>query len=191
MVLSKDLKKMILLANLTALAIVLGIFERYLDIVPVPGAKIGLANLVILIILYLFSYKEAMVVNIVRVFLTGMLSGAFGVTMVVGLTGAILSLTSMAILKKLGFGIILVSLLGSITHQIGQIIALVFILDTESIIYYGYIMLPLGVLAGILIGIITNNFLKHYGDTIEEKYNSKNKAKNNIMVENDNDSNNA
>lgn len=152
---------MVLLANFTAIAIVLGLIESYISIIQVPGAKLGLANLVTIIILYLFSYKEAILVTLTRVFIIA-LATTFGPTFWMGFVGAIFSVTFMAIFKKVGFGIILVSLIGSITHQIGQIVVGIKILGSNEIILYLVIMIPIGIVMGILIGVISGNFLKHY-----------------------------
>jgi len=162
-----NLGKMILLANLAAMAIVLGIIESRLELFVVPGAKLGLANLVSLVILYMFSYKEALTVTIIRVVMVGLLSGYIGPPFWMGLGGGILSITVMAILKKIRVGIVLVSLMGSISHQIGQVLISVFILASVEIVMYLYIMIPLGVISGILIGIMAEKFLNHYNKRLE------------------------
>lgn len=166
---SKKTKKMIMLANLTALAIVLGLIESRLELVVVPGAKLGLANLVVLVVLYMFSYKEAYIVSLTRVFLVAILSGVIGPTFWMGFAGSVLSTTVMSLLKKFKFGTILVSLIGSISHQIGQIIIGIFVLGTSEIAMYLYIMIPLGVITGIVIGLIAEKFLIHYQDKNKEE----------------------
>ena len=60
----------------------------------------------------------------------------------------------MGLSKKFGIGIVLVSLLGSIGHQIGQIIAGIYVIGSSDIVYYLYIMIPLGILTGIVNGLI-------------------------------------
>lgn len=162
-------KKMILLANLAAVAIVLGIIESRLELVAVPGAKLGLANLVSLVVLYLFSYKEALTITVVRIFMVGILSGVLGAQFVMGLSGGILSITMMAIFKKLKFSTTLVSLLGSISHQTGQILAGIFLIGAKEIVMYLYIMIPIGVVTGFIIGVIAERFLVHYNNNLETK----------------------
>ena len=67
-----QIKKLTLLANLLAIAIVLSIIEAAVPIIPVPGAKIGFANIVTLIVLYIFSFKDAMTVSLLRVLLVSL-----------------------------------------------------------------------------------------------------------------------
>lgn len=157
-----DVKRMAILANLVAAAIVLNLVEAQLNFIPVPGAKLGLANLVTMVVVYMFSPKEAIIVTLLRVIIVGLLSGRlFGPTTLMGFSGAIVSVIVMILLKKLNvFGITLVSVISSMSHQIGQIIAGVFVIGSADVIYYLPIMLPLGIISGILIGIISERFIK-------------------------------
>ena len=161
------IKKMILLANLAAVAIVLGIVESRLEIAIVPGAKLGLANLITLIVLYLFSFKEAFIVTIVRILMVGILSGVLGPPFWMGFAGGIFSVTIMSLFKKAKLSTTLVSLFGSIAHQIGQILVGVQLLGGKQIAYYLYIMIPLGVVSGIAIGFIAEKFLINYNKRFE------------------------
>lgn len=156
---SKKIKKMVLLSSLTASAIILSIIESQLKIIPVPGAKLGLANLITIVVLMLFSFKDAALVTLFRILLIAVLSGNVGPTFFMGMSGGILALLVMGISKKLKLGIILLSLLGSLSHQIGQIFAGIYIIGANEIIYYLYIMLPIGVITGIINGIIAEKFI--------------------------------
>lgn len=158
----KGTKKMVLLANLTAVAIVLGLIENVINISPVPGAKLGLPNLIVIVVLYLFSFKEALLVTLIRVFMVGLLSGNFQVTFWMGLSGALVSVLVMSFLKFIKVAPTLNSLIGSIAHQIGQITIAVIAFATVEITGYLIIMIPMGIITGILIGIITERFLLHY-----------------------------
>ena len=153
------IKKLVLLSSLTAAAIILSIVESFIKIIPVPGAKIGLANLITILILYLYSFKEAFIVSLIRIILAGILSGNPGPTLAMGLLGGIISVIVMGLSKNLKLSIIVVSLLGSLSHQVGQIIAGIYVIGTSDIVYYLYIMLPLGVVTGIINGIIAKNFI--------------------------------
>lgn len=157
-----DVKRMAILANLVAAAIVLNLVEAQINFIPVPGAKLGLANLVTMVVVYMFSAKEAIVVTLLRVLIVGLLSGRlFGPTTLMGFSGAIVSVVVMISLKKFNiFGIVLVSVISSMSHQIGQIIAGIFVIGSADVIYYLPIMLPLGIVSGILIGIISQRFIK-------------------------------
>ncbi|VEU79661.1 Gx transporter family protein [Haploplasma axanthum] len=154
-----SIKKMVLLANLTAAAIILSIIESGLQIIPVPGAKLGLANLITLVVLYLYSYKEALLVTLLRIFLTALLSGGLGPTFYMGLAGGVLAITVMAVTKQVKLGVSLVSLLGSISHQVGQIIVGIYVLGSDKIVYYLFLMIPIGIVTGLINGIIAEKFL--------------------------------
>lgn len=158
----KDVKRMAILANLVAAAIILNLVEAQLNFIPVPGAKLGLANLVTMVVVYMFSPKEAIMVTLLRIIIVGLLSGRlFGPTTIMGFSGAIVSVVVMIILKKLNvFGVVLVSVISSMSHQVGQIIAGIFVIGSSDVIYYLPIMLPLGIVSGILIGIISERFIK-------------------------------
>lgn len=154
-------KKMVLLANFLAIAIVLNIIESMISIIPVPGAKIGFANIVTLIIIYIYGYKEAATVAILRVVLVGLLSGKlFGPTFYLGISGTLVSLSIMIVIHKLKFfGIVGVSLLGSFFHSVGQIIAGIFVIGSVAVFAYLPVMLAISVPAGILTGLIASKFI--------------------------------
>lgn len=152
---------MALLANFLAIAIVLNIIESYVPIIPVPGAKLGFANIVTLIILYGYSFKDSFLVSMSRVFLVSVLTARFlAPTFYMSMSGAIVSIVVMQLFKKLNFFSVLgVSVLGSFFHAIGQIIAGVFVIGTTAVIAYLPIMLFLSIPAGALTGLIAQRFL--------------------------------
>jgi len=158
----KQTQKMVLLANLLAIGIVLNIIESlYIHISPVPGAKIGLANIVTLIVIYLYGPKEAFILTLLRIFLVSVLIGTFlGPTFYLGLGGALMSITAMIILSKLNFfGIVGVSVLGSVFHAIGQVLIGIPVLGSSAIVYWLPVMLLISVPAGFLTGAISMKFL--------------------------------
>lgn len=157
----KNLKKMVILSNLLAMAIILSIIEGFYPIIPVPSAKIGFANIVTLLILYIYGSKEAFLITILRIILVALLSGkSFSITFLMGLSGGILSVLIMSLIKTLKFHMITVSILGSVFHAIGQILMGMFLLSTETLYLYLPIMLLTSIPAGILVGIIGNQLLK-------------------------------
>ena len=112
--------KIALLGVLTAAAIVISIIESFIPSIGIPGVKLGLANIVILIILYELGIVDAIVVNLLRVLMTAALRGTiFSMGFLMSLTGAIFSLTVMilffVLIKK--FSIIGVSVIGSLFHK--------------------------------------------------------------------------
>ena len=109
-------QKMALLGVLTAAAIVIAILESFIPSVGIPGVKLGLANIVILVILYELGIVEAIIVNLLRVLVVGLVRGTFlSMGFLMSLSGAVLSLTIMIIFYLLikRFSIIGVSVIGS------------------------------------------------------------------------------
>ena len=160
MIHSAKLRKMTLLANFMAIAIVLNIIEAAVPIIPVPGAKLGFANIITLIILYVYSFKDSVIITILRVVLVAILSGRLlGVTFYMSLSGAVFATLAMGFFKQLNyFGFVGVSTLGSIFHAIGQIAAGIFVIGSTAVIAYLPIMLFLSIPAGALTGIIAQRF---------------------------------
>ena len=167
-------QKMALLSVLTAAAIVIAIIESFIPSIWIPGIKLGLANIVILIILYEIGLIEAVLVNLLRVFLVGLLRGTFlSMGFLMSLTGAVLSLGIMIlfylIIKR--FSIIAVSVMGSLFHIFGQILIAIIFLGTMSVLYYLPIISISAIVTGILVGIgakliIRTNVIKK----LREKY---------------------
>ena len=152
---------MTLLANFLAIAIVLNIIESAIPIIPVPGAKLGFANVVTLIIIYVYSFKDGFALTILRVLLVALLSGKLlGPIFYMSMSGAVVATLAMGLFQKLNyFGIIGVSVLGSIFHCIGQIAAGIFVIGSIAVIAYLPVMLFLSIPAGVMTGIIAKRFL--------------------------------
>ena len=132
-------QKMALLGVLTAGAIVIAILESFIPSIGIPGVKLGLANIVILIILYELGIVEAVIVNLLRVLVVGLVRGTFlGMGFFMSLTGAVFSLGIMILfyllIKK--FSVIGVSAIGSIFHVGGQILIAMIYLGTAYIVLY-------------------------------------------------------
>lgn len=140
---------------LIALAFILGYIESLIPIpFPIPGMKLGLANLVVLTALYIWGYKEAFVLSVIRIILTGFTFGSLS-TMLFSLAGGLLSFLLMALFKKSRlFGITGVSVIGGVSHNIGQILVAIFIVNSIDIIYYLPILLITGSITGAMIGFL-------------------------------------
>lgn len=159
-----ELKKFARLSMLLSLSIVLNILESFIPFLDgsIPGVKIGLANIVILFTLYYYSFKDSLYISIVRVFLVGILrTGLFSVTFFFSLGGAFLSIIVMFLAKKITrLSIIGVSVLGSISHSVGQIIIAVFIVQNTNVIYYLPWILLSSIPSGILVGFASKELLQ-------------------------------
>ncbi|MDR2822070.1 MAG: Gx transporter family protein [Acholeplasmatales bacterium] len=161
---NKKLKRYLILANLLALAVILNIIESFIIIpLPIPNAKIGLSNIVTIIVIYLFSCREGFLLAFTRVLLATFLSGRYG-QFAMSFTGTMLSTIIMIIVYKLKFfSIIPISIIGSIFHSVGQILgAAIFVVGSSLAFYYLPIMLLVSLPAGLITGIIANKFIKIY-----------------------------
>ena len=156
-------QKMALLGVLTAAAIVIAILESFIPSVGIPGVKLGLANIVILVILYELGIVEAIIVNLLRVLVVGLVRGTFlSMGFLMSLSGAVLSLTIMIIFYLLikRFSIIGVSVLGSIFHVSGQILIAMLYLGTAYIVLYLPIIAISAIITGVFVGIVTQLIIK-------------------------------
>lgn len=148
-------RRVALYGMLTALAFILSYVESLVPVtVGIPGVKLGLANLVVVIALYTLDLKGAFVISVVRIVLSGLTFGGL-FSMLYSLAGGLLSFAVMAILsrKKL-FGTVGVSVCGGVAHNIGQLLVAMAVLETESVWYYFPVLLISGSVAGVLIGLL-------------------------------------
>lgn len=146
-------KRLITLAVCVSLALILSFIEsRIPTFVAIPGVKLGLANIAVVFCLYRLGIKDAIIVSVVRVCLSSLLFGSI-TSFLYGLSGAVLSMIVMLIIKKIGLSPILVSTLGGISHNIAQICVASIILDTNVVGYYLPFLVLSGSIAGIVIGI--------------------------------------
>lgn len=145
----------------TALALIFSYVESLIPIqLKIPGIKLGLANLVIVVILYKMGTKEAYLLSVIRVVLSGFLFGnLFGI--LYSLAGGLLSLSVMVILKKTkAFSLLGISAMGGVFHNIGQLLMAAIVLESLSIGYYLPILLISGLVTGIVIGVVAGEMLK-------------------------------
>ena len=148
-------KKIATYGVMAALAMILSYVEMQLPaFVAIPGVKLGLTNIVVLVALYKMGYKSALFINIVRIIAGSLLFGTF-MSFAFSFTGGMLSTLVMILLKKSDkFSAVGVSVAGGITHNIGQILAAMLLLNTKAIIWYLPVLWLSGILSGLLIGLI-------------------------------------
>ena len=154
-------KKVAFLGLTIALSMILSFVESQIPpLVAVPGVKAGLANIVMVFMLYRVSVKETAIVSLIRVILVSLLFGSV-MSLAYSLVGAALSLVGMALIKKTGlFSPIAVSVVGGILHNIGQIAVACFVTETAQIVYYLPVLLISGTIAGVIIGIAAGIVVK-------------------------------
>lgn len=148
-------KRIALNGMMIALALILGFVESQVPtFFAVPGIKLGLTNLVVFYALYVLDAKEAFFINIVRIIIAGCLFGT-GVSLIYSLSGGVLSFLIMYLFKRLGiFKGVTVSIAGGISHNIGQILAAVFMVRTVAVAGYFVVLWFAGIVSGAVIGSI-------------------------------------
>lgn len=145
----------------TALALIFSYIESMIPFqIGIPGVKLGLANLIIVIALYKMSLKEAYLLSVTRVVLSGLLFGSM-FCILYSLAGGLLSLTVMAVLKRTeGFSVLGISIAGGVSHNIGQLVIAMFVVQTFSVSYYIPVLLVAGLVTGLVIGIAAESMLR-------------------------------
>ena len=145
----------------TALALIFSYVEMLIPIqLGVPGIKLGLANLLVVIMLYRCGVKDAFLLSAVRVVLSGFIFGSM-FSILYSLAGGILSLAAMGLLRKTdSFSVIGVSMAGGVFHNMGQLLMARAVTKTIKIGYYFPVLLVAGVVTGILIGVVSAEVLK-------------------------------
>lgn len=149
----KKTKRLVLLAMLTAVAMILSYVESLLPSVGIPGVKMGLANIAVIFALFRFGWKEAAVLSLVRIVLVSLLFGSVG-AMLYSLAGAVLSLAVMALLRRIDrFSTVGVSVAGGVAHNAGQILMAMLILQTKQLLGYLPVLAVSGIAGGVLTGL--------------------------------------
>lgn len=162
-----DTRRLVFLSLLVAMGTALHVVEGMLPIpFPVPGVKLGLANIVTLITLYFYGVRDGLTVALGRVVLGSLIAGVFlSPGFLLGLTGAVASTLVMALLLKHTdcFSVIGISMAGAVGHNIGQLLAACLLLQNNAIFFY----LPVLLVAGIPTGLFTGYVLKYLLERIE------------------------
>lgn len=149
-------RKMVLLSILISQALALHVIERTIPVpIPIPGVKLGLANIINLFTIIVFGYKETIIVVLLRTFLGSLFGGGFS-SFLYSLTGGLLSATVMAymyIRHKSIFSIVTISTVGAIFHNIGQLTVASLVVSNAYLFYYLPVILISGVITGVMIGL--------------------------------------
>lgn len=148
-------KRLAKMAMLLALAVIMGYLEALIPVAPmIPGMKLGLANFVIVLVMYLFSVRDAVMISILRIVLVGFLLSNLSMIMY-SFAGTICSLAVMALLKRNGhLSVYGVSMAGGVMHNVGQLLVAGALMGFQAILWYVPFLLPAGLLAGLLIGFL-------------------------------------
>jgi len=150
-----DRKKTAYMGLLLSFALILSYVESLIPFFfGVPGMKLGLANMAVLLALYLFGGREAFLLNVMRILLSSVLFGNMS-TFFYSAAGGVFSFLVMLLMKKVKkFSMIGVSMGGGVFHNMGQVLIAFLVVRTEGIFYYVPALLVMGVVTGGLNGII-------------------------------------
>lgn len=149
-------KKLTLLGLYISLALILSFIESILPpIIPISGVKLGISNLVILIVLVNLSTKDAFYVFLGKIILSSIFIGQ-GMTFFYSFTGGLLSFICMLLLLKiLGVKhILFISIFGGLSHNLGQLLVAYILLQSYSLLYYIPVLFLSGSIMGALLGIL-------------------------------------
>ena len=152
---SNHSKKIAFLGVCTSVALVLAYIESLIPplYAAVPGIKLGLPNVAIIFVLYRYGVKEAAAVSLVRMAAVALLFGN-PMTFAYSLAGGFLSLTAMALLRKVNFfSMVGVSVAGGVLHNVGQILMAILLLGTAELGYYLIVLSVTGTVSGIFVGL--------------------------------------
>ena len=154
-------RKVAIFGVFTALALIFSYVELLIPInFGIPGAKLGLANLMTVLVLYKMGIKEALALSMTRIILSGFMFGnLFGI--LYSLSGGLLSFLVMVLLKKSDrFSVAGVSIGGGTAHNIGQLLVAMVAVQTYQVGYYLPVLLVAGEVTGLLIGLVAKEVLK-------------------------------
>ena len=146
------------LALLSAASVVLGYIESIITaLTPLPpGIKLGLANTVVLYSLYTLRPGCSVILIVLKVILTGFMSGNLAAAFLYSMGGAVLSLITMMLVKNLGrdkVSIVGVSVVGAVFHNVGQLLVASVLLQTAGLMFYVFILMISAVVTGTLTGL--------------------------------------
>ena len=166
-------KKIAYLSMFLALALVCSYVETLIPFpIGIPGVKLGLTNIIVILVLYCIGEKEAILISILRILLSGFMFGnAFAI--IYSLAGGILSFILMMLMKRTKkFSVITVSIAGGISHNIGQMLLASFLIESYYIVSYLPVLLISGTITGFLIGVLGQEIIirmKGFFDTNLQK----------------------
>lgn len=153
---------------LTALAMIFGYVEALIPFgFGIPGVKLGIANIVIVLALYMLPAYQVFLIQLARIVLVSFMFGNMSM-MIYSLAGGMLSLLVMTLLKKIkGFSITGVSIAGGVSHNIGQLAVAVLAVQNVKIAFYFPVLMAAGLLTGCMVGMLAYK-IKPVLDNVEK-----------------------
>ncbi len=163
-------KRLTRMGLLTALALIIFTVEAQIPpIVPIPGVKLGLANIITVYAMFCLGPKDTLCILLCRIFLGSVFSGQM-MTFFYSLSGGILCYLSMLVMRKIVTAkqLWVCSIVGAIAHNVGQILAAILIAGTPSLAIYFPVLLVSGIITGLVTGLCTQFTIQHL-DKLHQK----------------------
>lgn len=158
-----NVKKLTYMAMLTAISMIVFLVEAQIPLpFAVPGVKLGIANVITLFALWTLGWREAGAILVVRIFLGNVITGSV-MAMAYSLAGGLLCWVVMSLLKPLmkRNQIWILSVLGAIGHNAGQLAVAIAISGTAAVAWYAPVLLVAGIITGAFTGYLTQIILAH------------------------------
>ena len=158
-----ETKRITLLSILLALSIILSVVDSMISslVIPFVGVKLGLANVVTIVIMYQFNNRDALLLAITRILIVALVRGSALQTLMMSLSGGLLAYFLMYLTKQSNiFSLIGVSVCGAVGHSVGQIaMAIIWVARIEIGFALPYVLL-LSVATGVLTGLVSKEVLR-------------------------------
>ena len=159
----KQARRVALCGMLLALMLVLGFVESQLPVAAgIPGIKLGLSNGVLIFAVYMLNIPTAYLLMGLKVLLSGLLFGSPS-AMMYAFAGGVLSLTVMALLSRVkGVSPVVISMIGGLCHNVGQVALAMVILHTPKLVYYMAVLMVVGMITGLATGLAANGIIRRF-----------------------------
>ncbi len=159
----KQAGRVALCGMLLALMLVLGFVESQLPVAAgIPGIKLGLSNGVLIFAVYMLNIPTAFLLMGLKVLLSGLLFGSPS-AMLYALAGGVLSLTVMSLLSRVkGLSPVVVSMMGGLSHNVGQVAMAMLVLQTPKLMYYMAVLMAVGLVTGLATGLAASGIIRRF-----------------------------
>ena len=152
------------MAMLITIALILSYVETLVPAIPIPGAKIGLPNIITLLALSTLGFVDALVILFIRATISSLLFSSI-MSLAYSLAGGILSLVAMYLVIKFlkdNVSIVATSIIGAVMHSTGQVFVAIVVLETFSIITILPLLILISIAAGLIVGFSVKFTLKQF-----------------------------
>lgn len=158
----EETQRIALSGLLVALMLVLGYVESLLPVAAgIPGIKLGLSNGILIFAVYMLGIPTAFVLMVLKVVLSGLMFGGVS-AMMYAFAGGLVSMIFMALLSRIkGVHVVVVSMVGGLMHNVGQVGLAMVMLGTPKLMYYMAILMVVGLGCGALTGVCASSVMKH------------------------------